>query len=363
MRRAGAWAAARLTPLAPHRWGLAVVLACGVVYLTLYAAEPRVHNPGADGFYGWLYARSLVFDGDLDFANDYRLCGDPWGTRSTAGPVDLDNPFYPGPSLFWTPVLWGLKHLVSLPSAAPLDEQVGCRGLLAALTLALAPLLGTASIALGYRAARRFASDGEAALAAAFVAVGGSIAAYATMLASYSHIYATFATALLVWASVRAGERGDLLRRWVVVAGALLLCVLQRLNFASMACCTGSCSRQASTRDRKRNPRSVNRSAGRVSCRGPLHEALCSARIRNCMTRSKYRTPLPRWLRPSRIGPLRAGILPQPARTIVSGRLRKNRWLPSADSHTWLVALCVRRVLAPPVAGTRQTPRRSHRRR
>ena len=41
------------------------------VYASLFATR-GVHDPGAAvGFYAFLYARSLVFDHDLDFRNDY----------------------------------------------------------------------------------------------------------------------------------------------------------------------------------------------------------------------------------------------------------------------------------------------------
>lgn len=241
-----------LTRLHPHRWGITVTLGCLTTYLGLYIGTAS-HSPGADGFYGWLYARSLAFDGDIDFANDYELCGDPWRNAIDRGTGHLDNPFYPGPSLFWMPVLWVLKHIVPFSGGEPLAERLGCRGTLTALTLALGPLLGTASVAFGYRAARRFVSDGEAALAAAFVALGGSVAAYSAILPSYSHVYAAFTVALLLWTTVRVDERSDLLHRWGMVALALMLCTLQRLNFASMAAVPAALA----LRDFRRQPRAL----------------------------------------------------------------------------------------------------------
>jgi hypothetical protein len=211
------------------------VVGCLAVYLGLYATCPSAFDPGADGFYGWLYARSAAFDGDLDFANDYKICGDPWRNGIDRGTGRMDNPFYPGPSLFWTPVLWTLKHLVPSRPGASLAERLGCRGRLTMLTLGLGPLLGAAAIALAYRAARRFVGDGEAAFAAALMAVGSSLPAYAAIMPSYSHVYATFATALFLWAATRVADRTAALGRWMAVAGALVLCVSQRLNFASMA--------------------------------------------------------------------------------------------------------------------------------
>lgn len=224
-----------LRSLGPHRWGVAAVTGTLVAYLGLYLATPRAHAPGADGHYSWLFARSLAFDGDVHFANDYELCGDPWQDGRQRGTGRPDNPFYMGPSLFWTPVLWVAKHLVTIPAAAPANERFGCRGRFTALTLALGPLLGAATIALSYRAARRFASDGEAATAASILAVGGAIPAYAAIMPSYSHVYAAFAVSLLLWTALRAGERPERWGRWVAAAAAAGLCSLQRQNYASLA--------------------------------------------------------------------------------------------------------------------------------
>lgn len=61
-----------------NRWGLAVTLVTLISSLGIYAVTPISWTPGSDGFYSWTYARSLAFDGDIDFKNDYSLCGDPF---------------------------------------------------------------------------------------------------------------------------------------------------------------------------------------------------------------------------------------------------------------------------------------------
>jgi hypothetical protein len=221
--------------LGPNRWGVAMILACAVIYIALYATDVRAQGPDGDGFYSWLYARSIAFDGDINFANDYRLCGDPWQNGIDRGTGRLDNPFYIGPSLFWAPVLWVLRHIVRLPPGSPPSVVGGCSGPLAGLTLGVAPLLGVVTVALGYRVARRFTADGPAALTAGIMAAGSTLTFYATTIPSYSHVYATVCVAFLILAAVRASEQPGSWRRWLVAALALALCVFQRLNMASMA--------------------------------------------------------------------------------------------------------------------------------
>ena len=94
------------------RSDLVAALVYAAVSLLLYATCLAAHKPGADGFYGWIYARSLAYDGDLDFTNDYALCGDPWSMGWETATHHRANVFYIGPAVFWTPAIWLLKHFV-----------------------------------------------------------------------------------------------------------------------------------------------------------------------------------------------------------------------------------------------------------
>lgn len=197
------------------------------LYLWIFANDPNAHSPGSDGAYSWLWARSIVFDGDIDFANDYKLCGDPLRQGVDRGTGRLDNPFYLGPALFWAPVLATLRAFLHVsPEIA--SHAHACKGPLTMWPLALAPVLGALAIWFGYRAARRFANDGPAALAAVAFALGSSLYAYATVLPSYSHVYATLATSALVLVALRAGEAPMSLGRWVHVGIWLGIAILQR---------------------------------------------------------------------------------------------------------------------------------------
>ena len=64
-----------------ERWALLVLV---LLTALLYLRHPR--SLDADGFHYFSFARSLIFDRDLNLANDYALLGqDP--TRTGAGPA------------------------------------------------------------------------------------------------------------------------------------------------------------------------------------------------------------------------------------------------------------------------------------
>lgn len=216
--------------LVEQRWGLFVTLGMLVASLWLYASTPISWTPGSDGFYSWIYARSLAFDGDLDFKNDYALCGDPFAIGIDRGTGHPDNIFYAGPALVWTPVLRILRVVLGA-----LPPRASCGGIFSTLVLGLSPLMGALAAWLCYRLARRWFPDGIAALAVALVVLAGPVFKIATCLPSYSHTCdALFVAALLV-ATARAHESPLQRRRWAWAALALAACVVQRLSNAMFA--------------------------------------------------------------------------------------------------------------------------------
>ena len=212
-----------------QRAGLAVALLSLVVYLFVFESDPAAHRPGADGFYSWIVARSVAYDLDLDYANDYALCGDPWKNGIDRGGGRLDDPFYVGPAVYWVPALWVARAVVPVPRHAKAPVVGACSGPRTSFVLHLAPILGAVSVWLFYRIARRVSPrDGPAALSAALFGLASSLLAYASVLPSYSHVYATFAVTCLVVATLRAWEAGLSPGRWALVGLALTVCILQR---------------------------------------------------------------------------------------------------------------------------------------
>jgi hypothetical protein len=199
------------------RWDIAAAALFTVVSLVLYAAASS-HNPGSDGLYSWLYARSLAFDHDLDFTNDYAQCGDPFGVGIATPAHRPANFFYIGPAVFWTPVVWILKHFVSGP---------GCRGAIPNITLAMSSFAGGIAVLATSALVRRFVEPRIAALSTLLVAFSYLIF-YTGMNAAYSHAYDAMCVAAFLYYVVRAREEPTLRRFWIIAGTFLGLAILQR---------------------------------------------------------------------------------------------------------------------------------------
>ncbi len=184
--------------------------------LFLQLCVDRNKAPSSDGLYTWLYARSLVYDHDIDFTNDYKLCGDPYGRGVRRGTEHPDDPFYAGPSVVWVPVLAAVR---ALSHDVPADDP-GCKGTLAVRTMRVAPVLGALTVWMLYLIARRWAGDGVAAVSAGLLGMGTPLLNFAALSTSYSHAYDAFWAAACILAALRASERRSL--GWWAITGALV---------------------------------------------------------------------------------------------------------------------------------------------
>ncbi len=204
------------------RRDLAAVAVCAA-FLTaayvVYFSTQSAWRPGSDGFYSYLYARSLAFDFDVDFSNDYALCGDPLQLGFDRGTGRPDNIFYPGPALFWTPVLLLLRVFGVAGN--------GCGPPWTTTCLALSPLVGAIATFFCFRFVACFFSKGQSALAVALIVFGGPALLLSSSLPSYSHVYELFFAALLCWRSRRVFEEPSL-RGMLGVSLALSGLVLER---------------------------------------------------------------------------------------------------------------------------------------
>jgi hypothetical protein len=235
----------------PHdllAWGIPAV-----VFVIVYLADGSGFHPSGDGFYSWMYARSLAFDGDVHFANDYALCGDPYANGLDRGGGRPDNPFYMGPAFFWTPVLFLLKVVGRLFQSEGSLARSSCTGWLAGATIMVGPLLGATTALLAYRVARRFASSGAALLVALVFAFSSPLFPYSTSVAHYSHVYLAFSVAALIAATLAAEDAPRSRGRWAIVGILSCVCVLNRLHAAIYLLGPGLVALRAWWRDR-RNP-------------------------------------------------------------------------------------------------------------
>jgi hypothetical protein len=220
------------TRLARHRarWDLAAAVAFTSVALLLYATAPLSYRPASDGYYSWVYARSLAYDGDLDFTNDYSLCGDPFEIGWTTAVQHRANFYYFGPAAFWTPAIWVVKHLVKHASSA--DVRNGCMGPVPFLVLWLTCFAGGAVVLATSALLRRWMSARKAAFAALLTGLGTPLLDFSSIHASASHAYDAASVAAYVYVVVLLRERGPR-ARLLVLAGALLgLAILQRSSNA-----------------------------------------------------------------------------------------------------------------------------------
>jgi hypothetical protein len=226
--RVRALAMARRLAASPARWDLVAAGVYAAVSLLIYAANPAAGSPGSDGHYSWLYARSLAYDGDLDFANDYGLCGDPFGIGWTTRAHHRANIFYIGPAVFWTPAIWLLKHFVRGGPAV-----VGaCEGPIPKMVLTLSSVAGAVLVLATGAILRRWVGPRTAALASLLATLDGHAIYFTAINPSYSHVYDAMCVVLYLYAVLRLRERGDAPMR-LALAGLLLgLAILQRSSNA-----------------------------------------------------------------------------------------------------------------------------------
>lgn len=183
-----------------------------------------------DGYYTYLWARSIVFDRNVDFADDYALCPDPWGMADMPHGVAM-NQWSPGAALFFAPIL-AFDVLTQHPALTSADPHValGCIGPLAERAAHGSVFAGILLAWLSFLIARRAGTDGTAALATFAVMLGGPIVYYVTTMLSYGHAASGALSGLAVWTWVRERTSGKApsLQGYAATGLALGLAMLAR---------------------------------------------------------------------------------------------------------------------------------------
>jgi hypothetical protein len=184
---------------------IVTLLAISSVFLFRFIDREHSSQSG-DGHYSWVYARSLIFDHDVDFTNDYEICGDPHNLRRDSSAGKPPNIFYIGPALVWAPLLAAIRTVVPLPADAPAAEKNGCTGPWLRWTLVSTPLAAVGALLFGFLVARRWCKPLVCCLAMLICAFGSTLVHYASEVPAYSHAWGAFAVALSLWAWIRARE-------------------------------------------------------------------------------------------------------------------------------------------------------------
>ncbi|MCB9618326.1 MAG: hypothetical protein H6724_02610 [Sandaracinus sp.] len=220
---------ARAQPLA---FALALV---GLVYVALAAANPMPSAVHGDGYYTYLWARTIVFDGDLDFHDDYRVCPDPWDLANAPVADDV-NYWNMGPALFWIPPLaW--DRVVGHPALeAGTDwERAACLGPVPERAVMGSLVAGLLTVWLGFLGARRVAGPWPAAFAAIAGGLLTSLPYYATTMLSYGHAASSFGCGLFFVTWDRWRRDPTRTRGWLAMGAALGLAMLMRSQNAILA--------------------------------------------------------------------------------------------------------------------------------
>ena len=182
--------------------------------LTLPAVNTRIH--AADEIENFVYLRSIWFDRDLSFDNEYRYFMDAGYTRdpdfrvtfieaSTA--TGLRPNYAPvGSSILWAPFFAAADVIVrvrgSFGATTPADGL--SPPYIAAIALGSA-VYGALAVALGIAVARRVAGTGTAA--SLVVLFGTPLIFYMYAMPGMSHAPSAFAVAWFVWTWLRVRDR------------------------------------------------------------------------------------------------------------------------------------------------------------
>ena len=185
----------------------------GLVFvLTLPAVTSRLYASDEIEYFAWL--RSLTFDRDADFQNEYQHFYDAGVSRSpdfhetflerTTESGRRINYTTPGSALLWSP-FYAIGHLVALVGGAPVDGF--SQPYISAVTYGSA-CYGFLAVLFSALAARRVVGNGVGA--SLCIAVGSPLLFYTYLAPGFGHATSAFAVSLFVWTWIRVRERWSL---------------------------------------------------------------------------------------------------------------------------------------------------------
>ena len=211
-----------------------LIVLCLAFLLTLPLVTTRLYASDEIEHFAWL--RSIVFDRDVDFDNEYRyfvdagIARDPGfyetflqrvnetGKRINYAPV--------GAAIVWAP-FYAIGHVVALASGAPADGF--SQPYIAAIAYGSA-FSGFAAILLSAAITRRVLGHGGHALATGLiVAFGTPLVFYVYVAPGFGHAASAFCVALFVWCWLRARDRWtprDAL--WLGLSGGLMATIREQ---------------------------------------------------------------------------------------------------------------------------------------
>ena len=196
---------------------------------------------GSDGLGYYAHLRSLLIDGDLQYANEFldfnpfgHAVPDPYRLTDTG---HVPNPYYVGPAILWAPFFL-LAHALALASglaglgfeadgySAPYQVIVGLGSV----------IYGALGLVLIYRILLRFFQRGEAFLAVALIALGTNVFYYLAIEPIMSHAMSMFLVSLFayIWLkTINCRRKRDVVLLGVT-AGLMIMVRPQNVLFLSL---------------------------------------------------------------------------------------------------------------------------------
>lgn len=191
--------------------------------LTVPMVRPWIHGDGR-GYYA--FARALLFQGNLDFEQDWRhgyeshpLVSDPsFHAKYLTPNGHISNHWTIGPAILWSPFLLTARALTPLVDAVR-GTHYAADGFSRPYMIAMA--LGTLfygfmTLWISLCLARKYVPEGWALLAVVGIWLATSFAFYLYVEPSFAHTPSAFLTALFVWYWDRTRENRDW-RHWLAL--------------------------------------------------------------------------------------------------------------------------------------------------
>lgn len=212
---------------------------CSLLLFLALLRAPRADGQliGSDGVFYYVYARSLVLDRDLDFANEYayfQLPASAWPKTATGM---APNQYAIGPALLWLPFFLAAHLIAQAGQSLGLGIAPDGYGPLYQAAISVGSMVyGALGFALAYHCSARLFSGRAVALAVSALWLASNAFYYLVFEPSMAHMASLFCTSLLlsVW-FLRFRDPTPPTARWgALLGGAAGLVLLVRLQDVTM---------------------------------------------------------------------------------------------------------------------------------
>jgi hypothetical protein len=183
------------------RWVFGGLFLLSLLFFLALLRVPRVDGQlvGSDGVFYYAYARSLVIDHDLDFANEYAHFQIPTSKYSLTPIGHVPNKYAIGPALLWMPFFLA-AHVIALTGHA-LGIRIAADGYgyLYQAAISIGSIVyGALGFWLAFLCARRMFSQLATVAAVGILWLASNFFYYLVFEPSMAHMVSLFSVALLL---------------------------------------------------------------------------------------------------------------------------------------------------------------------